>query len=301
MTTRSRPLMLRARRLAAVTGSAAVLGGLLGGCTTDQVLEDLRTNNAAQEQRLQVLSAENDDLRSQLNETRDRSESVETSMGDLQSENDRLLSQVRDLDGQLRRLDQMLGEIAVNTLDAETDDALRGLADRNDAIEYDSAIGVLRFSSDLTFASGSADVTAGARDALADLANVLADLDDPYELTVVGHTDSVRPSSSTARRFPTNRALSVARAISVAEVLASEGIPADAILTGGWGEHRPLVPNSETGGTPANRRVEIALAASTGSAQATYGDDASSAAGDATGADAANDTGGRSGLPPITK
>ena len=44
------------------------------------------------------------------------------------------------------------------------------------------------------------------------------------------------------------------------------GIAASKIEAAGWGEERPLVPNTSTGNTPANRRVEIYLGRSVGGA-----------------------------------
>jgi flagellar motor protein MotB len=67
-----------------------------------------------------------------------------------------------------------------------------------------------------------------------------------------------------AARHPTNRHLSAHRAIAVARALEQGGVPGDRIMIAGWGEYRPTAPNNPRGGTPANRRVEIYLVASTG-------------------------------------
>ena len=78
-----------------------------------------------------------------------------------------------------------------------------------------------------------------------------------YELHIVGYTDSQAISSGTAQRHPTNTHLSVHRAISVKQKLSSLGVPVDRLLVAGWGESHPAVPNSASGNTPQNRRVEI--------------------------------------------
>ena len=117
---------------------------------------------------------------------------------------------------------------------------------------------MLRFRSDLTFNSGSDQVRDGARQALSSLANVIRnDTNMNYELQIVGHTDSEPISSGTAQRHPTNTHLSVHRAIAVKQALVSLGVPAQRVLVSGWGEYRPTVPNTATGNTPQNRRVEI--------------------------------------------
>jgi len=59
--------------------------------------------------------------------------------------------------------------------------------------------------------------------------------------------------------------------------LASLGIPADRILVAGWGEFKPAVPNSASGNTPQNRRVEIFFRADHGAAASTGSTGSSSA------------------------
>jgi hypothetical protein len=57
--------------------------------------------------------------------------------------------------------------------------------------------------------------------------------------------------------------LSAHRAISVRRVLSDRGVAPERVQAAGWGEHRPSVPNTASGNTPANRRVEIYLVPST--------------------------------------
>jgi chemotaxis protein MotB len=150
-------------------------------------------------------------------------------------------------------------------LDPETDRALQALAAQYpDLIKYDAARGMLQFMADLTFDSGSDQVKPKAREGLQRLAQILAGSSaSGYDVRLVGHTDSQRPSRS-AGRFPTNRHLSVARSIAVEEALRAGGIPGSRMETSGWGEYRPAVANSPSGGTPANRRVEIFIVPGTG-------------------------------------
>ena len=125
---------------------------------------------------------------------------------------------------------------------------------------------MLRFASDLTFDSGSDIVKDQAKQALSALGNILkSSAASPYEVFIVGHTDSQRISGGTAQRHPTNMHLSCHRAIAVRSALAGMGVPADKMFAAGWGENRPAVPNTGNGNTPANRRVEIFLTRSTAS------------------------------------
>lgn len=238
---------------------AVLLGAPLVGCASQSRFEDLQATNRQLEESLQEVTGENDRLRDELTGVRRRSDSATGTLDELRDENDRLLVRVREADDQLRRLDRLVNSLPIEALDAETDRALQELASRNsDTIEYDRARGMLRFSSDLTFNSGSADVKDGARGALGELADVLDGI-DLYELRIVGHTDAARPSAATARRFPTNTHLSVARAISVKQALTNAGVPSDRVLVAGWGPFRPIAEDGPNGNTPANRRVEIFL------------------------------------------
>ena len=116
---------------------------------------------------------------------------------------------------------------------------------------------MVRFGWDLTFGSGSDEVKPEARDGLAQLARILQTADaGEYDIRVVGHTDSQKPGKS-RNRFPTNRHLSVARAIAVGNALEGAGVPGERIEIVGWGPWRPVVANNERGGTAPIRRVEI--------------------------------------------
>ncbi len=76
-------------------------------------------------------------------------------------------------------------------------------------------------------------------------------------IRVVGHTDSQPISNpATRQRFANNRVLSVFRAIAVSEALQMRASLAT-VSRSLVGPHRPAVANNPTGGTAANRRVEI--------------------------------------------
>jgi len=72
---------------------------------------------------------------------------------------------------------------------------------------------------------------------------------------VQGHTDDLPISTA---RFPSNWELSSARATSVLRYLEqTSGLPARKLVAQGYGEFRPLVPNSSMGNRAQNRRVEL--------------------------------------------
>lgn len=114
---------------------------------------------------------------------------------------------------------------------------------------------VINLPQDILFASGSADLGADGRRVLAEVAEVLADIED-RRFQVEGHTDD-RPISTA--QFPSNWELSAARALSVVKLLVNNGVPAENLSGAGYGEFQPVATNETTEGRRLNRRIEIVM------------------------------------------
>jgi outer membrane protein OmpA-like peptidoglycan-associated protein len=114
---------------------------------------------------------------------------------------------------------------------------------------------LVTFDSGILFGFDSSDLRAQARNNLGDLARVLAEDSDDYELLVAGHTDA-----SGAEAY--NQTLSERRASAASDHLATQGIPSTQIRIQGLGETEPVASNETTSGQEANRRVEVAIFAS---------------------------------------
>lgn len=243
-------------RLSGVSG-AAVVAVVLGGCVSQQQYDQLQDAYYSMRDQNTNLTRENEQLQDSLDLVRGSGQETEGAISSLQRQNADLRAQLDASNQLLESIDADLRSLSL--VDAEFDQALRDLAARySDVIVYDPDRGMLRFRSDLTFNSGSDQVREGARQTLSALAGVIKNnANMSYELQIVGHTDSERISSGTAQRHPTNTHLSVHRSIAVKQALASLGVPTERILVSGWGEYRPAVPNTPSGNTPQNRRVEI--------------------------------------------
>lgn len=239
--------------------------GALTGCVSQGEYDKLWETNRSLTDRLGRIQSELDACQAQNAALNGSSGNASGVIGNLTSENQRLRDQLNQAMASMRDLEGRLGSLELSRLDPKTDRALADLARQYpDLIVYDSERGMLRFSSDLTFASGSDQVQPAGAEALGRLATVLGSAEaSGYDVVVVGHTDSQRISASTAQRHPTNTHLSAHRAISVRKVLGDRGVAWERLQAAGWGEYRPSVPNNSNGNTPQNRRVEIYLVPST--------------------------------------
>jgi chemotaxis protein MotB len=78
-------------------------------------------------------------------------------------------------------------------------------------------------------------------------------------IVVEGHTDNVPIGPALRQRFPSNWELSTARATDVVRYLASKGVPQGVLAAEGFGDSRPVAPNTTPEGRAKNRRVEIVI------------------------------------------
>jgi len=133
-------------------------------------------------------------------------------------------------------------------------------ADEVELVKGDGTV-TIRLLGGGTFASATADVRSRDLPLLHRIAEALARERGP--VVVIGHTDS-QPIRTA--RFPSNYALSLARATSVVEVL--RGVLGDPtrLRAEGAADREPLASNATREGRARNRRIEIVVseAVSTG-------------------------------------
>lgn len=108
-------------------------------------------------------------------------------------------------------------------------------------------------ASDVSFATGSAQLSAAALTTFAKIASTLQSYDKTV-VHVVGHTDTVGSTGF-------NQTLSEQRAASVGSYLASQGLPATRIREEGRGERELLVRTADGTAEVRNRRVDIVIKA----------------------------------------
>lgn len=146
-----------------------------------------------------------------------------------------------------------LGGDAVAVSDLERIEQLRDALDA-EPLEGDTLVAL---PGDVLFAFDEPEVTTAGRDTLADVAELIT-LEDPPAVRVEGHTDSVGSAAY-------NQDLSQRRAQAAAQVLVENGIDATLLQVSGFGEERPVAPNTDPDGSDdpegrqRNRRVEVVL------------------------------------------
>lgn len=110
---------------------------------------------------------------------------------------------------------------------------------------------------EVLFGSGSAEINAQGREVLANMVDELIEF--PYQIGVLGYTDSVPVGSKLAQRYPSNWELAGARAASVVRLLEGAGVPGDRLVVVSFGPNRPFASNETSEGRAQNRRIEIRL------------------------------------------
>mgnify|MGYP000140312122 CR=1 FL=1 len=107
----------------------------------------------------------------------------------------------------------------------------------------------LNMPGNVTFDTGSSDISAGFYAVLDSVALVINEFEQTY-VDVLGHTDNTGSAEF-------NQALSERRASSVASYLQSREVLPERIYTQGLGFSQPIADNATPEGRALNRRVEI--------------------------------------------
>jgi chemotaxis protein MotB len=118
------------------------------------------------------------------------------------------------------------------------------------------------FQSEVLFPAGQAVLRPEASGEIDRIASALIEVekevppDMPWVVRVDGHTDA-RPIATS--QFPSNWALSSARAIAVVQALIARGVQPRHLVAAGFGEFQPLDPGTSEEAYARNRRIELKL------------------------------------------
>ncbi|MBI2069835.1 MAG: flagellar motor protein MotB [Elusimicrobia bacterium] len=114
----------------------------------------------------------------------------------------------------------------------------------------------LKLPNPALFPPGRAELSALSRRDIQTMAEILAKLPGVM-IAVEGYTDDQPLGKNSPYR--SNWHLSAARANAVVEVLASADLPANRLVTAGYGEYKPVASNKTAEGRAANRRIQIRI------------------------------------------
>ncbi|MBS1532441.1 MAG: OmpA family protein [Bacteroidetes bacterium] len=113
---------------------------------------------------------------------------------------------------------------------------------------------IVKFDSGLLFGAGSAALTPDAQTNLQNLASSLHQ-NAETNVIIIGHSDNTGTP-------PQNMAISLKRAQTVKDFLASKGVDPARVTTLGKGDTEPIADNTTEAGRAQNRRVEVVIIAS---------------------------------------
>ncbi|XCG58439.1 type VI secretion system protein TssL, long form (plasmid) [Mesorhizobium sp. WSM2239] len=129
------------------------------------------------------------------------------------------------------------------------------LASKGVAVHVKNDFIVVEINNQLLFEPGMADLKPEFRPVAERITAALRQ--EPGPVTIVGHTDNVKPRSSS--RFKSNLDLSVARATAVQKMIAATIGDSSRLSVEGRGDGEPIADNSTPEGRAQNRRVELML------------------------------------------
>jgi chemotaxis protein MotB len=117
---------------------------------------------------------------------------------------------------------------------------------------------VISIENEILFKSGTATLSAQAKASLNKAVAVIKDRFPNHDIRVVGHTDDQKITRS-KNTWNDNWDLSAGRAREVLLYLESRGIASKQLGLAGYGDQRPVVPNTSADNKAKNRRVEIVV------------------------------------------
>lgn len=195
----------------------------------------------------QTLSAEMQRIKTDLASATTDRETLQARLDNLQAERSQLQSRFTGMGTRQ------------NPLPESSTRQFEDLARRYPDFEFDPSTGVAKFSSDILFESGNAEVRAAAEPLLRDFIKVLNTGEaTQFNILVVGHTDDRRVvKPETRAKHPDNWHLSAHRAINVVQTMGRIGLKDNRMGVAGYGPYQPLEPNKDDKARARNRRVEI--------------------------------------------
>ncbi len=209
--------------------------------STSQQIADLQKRVAVLESDLARARNRADVAEERLKKIEEQLQHVQTQLLQANQEADRLARELAKAQQEARAAKNEAAELF-----ARLQGALQHIATTRE-----TARGLIIDLPDILFDTGRATLRPEAREILSRIAGILL-VAPEYRLSIEGHTDSTgRPER--------NLKLSLERAQVVRDYLVAAGVSPALMTTRGFGETRPIAPNTTPEGRRKNRRVEIVI------------------------------------------
>ena len=230
---------------------------VLSGCVGKQKYDAVVAENQELYKRIDginnAMGALDSDLRSTKNQLASTSASLESTrqqLGSASAENAQLMQAVAELEARKARTDAMLSSYQdlVSKFQAMIDAGTL-------TVKVVDGRMVVELATDILFPPGGASLSREGKAAVADVAKILASIQD-REYQIAGHTDD-KPIAT--QQFPSNWHLGSARAIAVSRLLVAEGLPPERVSAASYAEFRPADTNKTKEGRANNRRIDIII------------------------------------------
>ena len=226
---------------------------------------DLEKNSTELNDLYKQVSQERDELQSKYKQLeKDYNDLESTSAEAIQSEIERLDHLKGTLDERTQRVNELEGKL--NAMNASLDklkeslsDALYSFEGKGLTVEQKDGKVYVSMENKLLFPSGSWTVSAQGRNAVEELAKVLANNPD-ISILIEGHTDSDRITGNLGGGISNNWDLSTKRATAIVNILEENpSIVRKNLTAAGRSEYAPIASNNTTEGKAKNRRIEVVL------------------------------------------
>lgn len=193
--------------------------------------------------RFQNVSSQNATMTARLQQLDISVEQLQEQRGDLQRALEQLRERERRAQARLDQFKNMLGRFK------------QMIASGKLRVRIVRGRMVVELSENILFDSGKADLKPEGVTALTEVAQILQTIEG-RDFQIAGHTDNVPIKS---RRFPSNWDLSTARAVTVAQTIAQQGLAEGRLSAAGYADTQPVASNDTPEGRQQNRRIEIVL------------------------------------------
>lgn len=254
---RSLPVALLAALSACVTASSHEKTVADLNRQHEDTLQQKEAELAAGQKKLADTEAARKDLEAKLLAAQKRADELNNLLQGSTADKEKLDKLLAATNSQLEELGKQKAAAEARAATYKTlTDRLRSMIDAGKlSVKIRKGRMLISLPNDVLFDSGSATLKKAGQDAVAQVAEALAQFSD-RQFLVAGHTDD-KPIHTA--RFPSNWELSTERAVTVTRFLVSRGMKPESLGAVGYGEFDPVVPNDDSEHRAQNRRIEIQL------------------------------------------